>query len=240
MNPPDLDAMKSAWKNEKSFDDRRLSEADIERFLHKGSKDTSQLFRKGLYFDILFKSVIGASLIGLMILYRENLVLILILGAIILLLLSAIRYQWLTIGRIPESRGSGPVIRETLENKISFYRTHYIKSLFVGALSNALLIVSGMLYYLYFKYGELRPFTWEDYLVLGSVILIGYFFGAYVQIAQHNFHVRQLESCLQEIDENIINTYTLRKQKNRKRLLILIFVLAIVCGLLLLAYLVFS
>jgi uncharacterized membrane protein YfcA len=110
----------------------------------------------------------------------------------------------------------------------------------VGALSNALLIVSGMLYYLYFKYGELRPFTWEDYLVLGSVILIGYFFGAYVQIAQHNFHVRQLESCLQEIDENIINTYTLRKQKNRKRLLILIFVLAIVCGLLLLAYLVFS
>jgi len=239
MNSLDLDAMKSAWKNEKSFDDHRLSETDIERFLHKGSKDTSQLFRKGLYFDILFKSVIGASLIGLMVLYRENLVLIFILGAVLLLLLWAIRYQWLTIGRIPESRTSDPVIRETLENKISFYRTHYIKSLFVGALSNALLILSGIFYYLYFKYGELRPFTWDDYLVMASVILIGYFFGAYAQIAQHNFHIKQLESSLQEIDESVINTYTLRKQKNRKRRMILIFVLTIVCGLLLLAFLIF-
>lgn len=240
MKPLDLDAMKSAWKNEKNFEDLRLSEADIERFLSKRSKDISQLFRKGLRFDILFKGIIGASFIGLLILFHENLVLILIICAILLVLLWAVRYQWLMISRIPEDHSSVPVIRNSLEDKIEFYRRHYIKSLFVGALSNAFLILSGVFYYFYFKYGELRSFMWDDYLVFAAIILIGYFFGAYAQIAQHNFQIKQLESCLQEIDENSISTYTLRKQKNRKKRMILLFVLTILCGLLLLAFLIFG
>ncbi len=239
MKPVDLDAMKSAWKNEKSFENSRLSEEDIERYMHKGSRDISQLFRKGLRFDIFLKSLTGASLLVLIILFRGNIHLLLLIAAVLLILFWAIRYQWLMIGRIPETNASGPVIRTTLEHKISYYYKHYIKSLYIGALSNVMLIFSGILYYFYFKYGEVRPFQWDDYLVFTAVIVIGYFFGAYIQIAQHNFQIRQLESCLQEIDENSLSSYTLRQQRNRKRRMTLIFLLAMVCGLLLLAYLIF-
>ena len=149
------------------------------------------------------------------------------------------RYQWKMIARIPEASTSNPVIKNSLENKIRFYHQHFIKSLYVGALSNSLFIVSGMLYYFYFKYGEIRTFTWDDYLVFGVVIILGFALGAYVQIKQHSFQVKQLESCLQEIDEETMSTLTLRDQRNKKRRMIIIFLLALVSGLLLLTYFIF-
>ena len=240
MKSIDLDSIKAAWKNESSFEDQRLSELDIENFLSSKSKDISQLFRKGLIFDIVLKSVIGISLIGVFFLFKANQAIILI-SSIIMLILWAIRFQWLMIARIPEATTSDSVIRTSLENKIRFYRQHFSKSLYVGALSNSLFILSGMLYYyFFFKYGEIRPFTWDDYLVFGITIIIGFAFGAYVQIAQHNFQIKQLEDCLLEIDEDAFTNLTLRDQRNKKRRLIYIFLLALVCGLLLLAFFIFQ
>jgi len=240
MKPIDLDKVKAAWQNERGFEDKKLSETDIQQFLGRRSKDISRLFRTGLIFDIVLKSIVGVSLLGIIILFRTDMQALLVGSIGLLLTLSAILYQGLMTGKIPESEGPDPVIRTSLENKINFYRQNYIKSLYVGALSNALLILSGMLYYFYFKYGEIRPFTWIDHLVFVAFILIGYALGAYVQVAQYNFQIRQLESCLLEIDEDALTTYTIRQQRNKKRRLTLLFVLSIVCGLLLLAFLIFN
>jgi len=238
MKAIDLDSIKAAWKIEKSFEDHKLSEADIQGFLSGKSKDISQLFRKGLIFDIVLKSLIGISLIGVFFLLRSSQSIILV-SSIIMLILWTIRYQWLMIARIPKATVSDPVIKTSLENKVRFYHQHFRKSLYVGALSNVLLILSGMLYYFYFKYGEIRQFTWDDYLVFGITIILGFALGAYVQIAQHNFQVKQLESCLKEIDEESMSALTLREQKNKKRRMILMVLLALICGLLLLAFFIF-
>ncbi len=238
MKTINLDSIKAAWKNESSFEDHRLSELDIENFLSRKSKDISRLFRKGLIFDIVLKSIIGISLIGVFVLLRTNLSIMLI-SSILLLIIWTIRFQWIMIDRIPEASTSDPVIRTSLENKINFYRQHFIKSLYVGALSNSLFILSGMLYYFYFKYGEIRPFVWDDYLVFGVTIILGFALGAYVQIAQHSFQIKQLENCLEDIDEDAMTTLTLREQRNKKRRLILIILLALICGLLLLAFFIF-
>jgi len=96
-----------------------------------------------------------------------------------------------------------------------------------------------MLYYFYFKYGEVRAFQWDDYLVFVAAIVIGFFVSAIVQRSQFNFQIKQLESCLQEIDEDTITSQTIREQQNKKRRMIGIFLLAIICGLLVLAYLIF-
>lgn len=239
MKAQDIDAIKAAWKEEKSFEEHRLSEADIERFLLKKSKDISQLFRMGLVIDMILKSVIALSFLGIIILFRAKLNIV-VMGSVILLgVLWATRYQWLMIKKIPPTGASAPVIRFTLEEKINFYNQHYMKSLYVGALSNALIILSGLLYYFYFKYGQIRPFQWDDYLVFSATILIGFALGAVVQIAQHRFQIKQLESCLHEIDEELITGATLKEQRNKKRRMILAFVLALVCGLLILSYFIF-
>ena len=238
MKSINLDSIKAAWKIERSFEDDQLSEADIQGFLRGKSKDISQLFRKGLIFDIVLKSLVGVSLIGVFFLLKANQPLMLI-SSILMLILWAIRYQWLMISKIPKASASDPVIRTSLENKVKFYHRHFRKSLYVGALSNSLFILSGMLYYFYFKYGEIRQFTWDDYLVFGVTIIFGFALGAYIQIAQHNFQVKQLESCLKEIDEESMSALTLREQRNKKRRLILIFLLTLICGFLLLAFFIF-
>jgi hypothetical protein len=239
MSSIDLDHMKTAWKKEKGFEDKSLSKADIEAFLHKKSRDISRLFRVGLVFDIVYKGIIGLSFLGILILFSGNQDIILMVAAILLVLIWAIIYQWRLIRRVPGTGASDPVIRTSLENKVLFYRRHYIKSLYVGALSNSLIILSGVLYYFYFKYGEVRPFQWDDYLVFGTAIAIGFLVSAIAQRSQYNFQIRQLESCLQEIDEDTMTTHTIREQQNKKRQMIRIFLLAVICGLLLLAYLIF-
>jgi hypothetical protein len=239
MKSLDLDSIKTAWKNERSFEDRKLSEADIQRFLSKRTKDISHLFKMGLVVDIFLKILIGISFLGIIILFKENLNMVLLATAILLGLIWAIRYQWQMIGKIPKSSVPEPVVRTSLEEKILFYHQKYIYSLYVGALSNALLILAGLLYYFYFKYGEIRPFQWDDYLVFSLTMLIGFGLGAAAQIAQHRFQIKQLESCLQEIDEDMISTFTLREQRNKRRRMILAFLLALICGLLILSYFIF-
>jgi len=235
----DLEHMKTAWKKEKSFEDKSLTEADIKAFLHKKSRDISRLFSVGLTFDIAYKGIIGLSFLGILLLFSGNQHIILMVAAILLGLICTIIYQWRLIKRVPGTGASDPVIRTTLENKVLFYHEHYIKSLYVGALSNSLIILSGMFYYLYFKYGEIRPFQWDDYLVLAVAIVIGFFVSAIAQRAQFNFQIKQLESCLQEIDEDTITTHTIREQQNKKRQMIRLLLLAIICGLLVLAFLIF-
>jgi len=216
-----------------------MLEADIEGFLTGKSKDISQLFRKGLIFDMVLKSVIGASFLGIILLFKNNLSVILLSSGILLGLLWAMHYQWLMIRRIPEPGASGQTVRSTLENKIRFYHQRYIKSLYVGALSNSLLVISGMIYYFYFKYGEIRPFQWDDYLVFSVAIILSFVIGAVAQVKQSNFQVGQLESCMQEIDEDALSTITLRNQRNKKKRMTLMFMLTLLCGLLVLAFFIF-
>lgn len=239
MKSTDLDSLKTVWKKESNFENRRLSEADIEKFLSKRSKDISQLFKNGLLVDIVLKSIVGLSFLGIIVLLREDLHIVLLVSTIILGLIWATRYQWQMIRKIPQGGTSDPVIRTTLEEKINFYHQKYVSSLYVGALSNALLILSGMLYYFYFKYGEVRPFQWDDYLVFSATLLMGFALGAGVNIAHHRFQIKQLESCLQEIDEDVISSFTLKDQRNKRRRMVLAFLLALICGLLVLTFFIF-
>jgi len=239
MKTMDMNSLKTAWKKEQGFENKKLSENDIQKFLQQKSRDITQLFRKGLTFDVVLKSLIGISLVGIMILYAGNQKMLFSMAALLVLLGWAIWFQWKMCRKIPRETASSPVIRTSLENRIRFYRKHYVKSLYVGSLSNVLIFVSGSLYYFYFKYGKVRPLDLTDYLVFTMAILLAFLVGALAQIAQHNFQVRQLESCLKEIDEDAMTVLTLKDQRNKRLRLIFIALTALILGLLLLAYLIF-
>lgn len=238
MKAPDIDSLKSAWKREKGFDSPSLSESDIEKFLQKKSKGITHTFKTGLTLDVILKSLIGISLIGLAILFAGNPRISLYMFALLALILWSLWYQVRMYRNIPSDESSEPVVRRSLENRIHFYHKKYVKSLYIGALSNALIFVSGSLYYFYFKYGEIRALDLTDYLVFGGATLIAFIVGAAANLGQMNFQVKQLESCLQEIDEDSLSELTLKEHKNKKRRLFFISLLALICGLLLLAYLI--
>jgi len=232
----DFDKYKAAWKSEQGFEKNTLSEADIQGFLKKKSKEMNKLFNKGLIFDIVLKSVIGASFIVVSVLFLPNMRVLAISSLILAGIILAIFFQVKMMKKIPYANYAKGNLREVLESTIGFYKNKYIRSLYVAALSNSLFIISGMLYYFYFKYGEVRPFETDDYIVFCLIIIISFVFGAYVQIKLHNFQIRQLELCLTEIDENTINALTIKNQKARRRRIFLVFLLFIICGLLVLAF----
>lgn len=237
MEETDLQQYRTSWKSEKSFDQRILSAADIQGFLKKKSKKISRLFRKGLVFDMVLKSVIAASFIVLLVLFFGSVKVVAICSSLLVVSIAAILFQLAMLRKIPQADYAADNLRKVLDSKISFYRKKYLHSLYVGALSNSLLIISGILFYFYFKYGEVRPFEMDDCIVFGAVIIIGFLLGAYMQVRQHHFHIRQLEVCLDEIDENTISDLTLKRQRNRRRQLLLVYLLAIIFGLLVLAFL---
>jgi hypothetical protein len=96
-----------------------------------------------------------------------------------------------------------------------------------------------MLYNFFCKYGEIRLFRWDDYLVFSGIIIIGFALSAFIQIMQIDFQVKQPESCLEEIDEETFSDITLQRQKNNNLRLLLMTLLAITGGLFILALLIF-
>jgi hypothetical protein len=236
MKEMDFDKYKAAWKSERGFEKNTLSESEIKGFLKKRSKEIHRMFKKGLTFDIIFKSVIGASFIVLSIMFFPGMKVLYISSVLMAGIILSIIFQARMLKKIPSADYAVDNLRKVLECAIRFYKNKYIRSLYIAALSNALLIISGMLYYFYFKYGELRPFETDDYVVFGLVIIISFVLGAYMQIKLHNFHIGQLEQSLLEIDENVINELTIKRQNNKRRQLFFIFLLAVICGLLILAF----
>lgn len=232
----DLDKYKAAWKSEQGFEQSTLTEADIKGFLKKKSKEINNLFKRSLIIDVVLKSIIGGSFIILALLFHSSINVVIISSILLAGIILAISFQVSIFKKIPHTDYAKDNLKAVLESKINFYTKKYFNSLYVGALSGSLFIISGMLYYYYFKYGEVRPFDTVDYLVLGIFIIAGFILAAYVQVKHHHFQIRQLEHSLTEIDENTINELTIKRQNNRRRQLFLIYLLFVVCGFLALAF----
>ena len=236
MEEIDLNKYRTAWKAEQNFEKAPLSEADVQGFLKKKSKDINKLFRGSLIIDIVLKSVIGISFLVLSFLFHSSPEVAVFIAFMIAGIFIAILFQLRMLKKITGTDYSADSLRKILESKISFYTKKYFKSIYISALSNSLIFISGILYYFSFKYGEIRSLTAGDYLVLGIFLIAGFILGAYIQIKNHNFQIRQLESCLTEIDENTMSELTIKKEKNRKLYIFIAALLAIICGLLILAY----
>ena len=158
----------------------------------------------------------------------------------LLITLWLIVFQSLIYKRIPSGHNGSKNLRISLEEKIMFYRTKYIKSIYAATLSNPLLLITGFLYYFYLKYGKIRPLDIEDIIVLGFFLVISFVMPLLVQLWYNNYQVRQLEDILSEIDEGSISAELIKKQKRNSFLIHFFSIITLVAGLIILFYLVFS
>lgn len=236
MNDSYLDQYKEAWKKDQNFDKLSLSESDIKNFMQSNSKNISNLFKTGLTIDVVLKSILIISFFVLIYFFLQDTLVITINAVLIIISAAAILFQLRVYKMLPYAKNTSESIRASLNENIEFYNKKYIKSLLIGALSNAFIFLSGMMYYFYFKYGEIRPFQLDDYIVFSSAIIISFVFGAFIQFRQHNFQIRQLEVCLDEIDADTINEHTVQAQKNKRRNRMILSVIALIFGLLLFSY----
>ncbi|MEE4116044.1 MAG: hypothetical protein V2I37_07740 [Marinilabiliaceae bacterium] len=238
MTRIDIEKYKEYWKQDNPGSKELLSKEEIQGYLSGTSRNISTLFRKGLIADIILKMLCALSLVVLLLFYSgSNRAMTAIVATLVITVL-LIWYQVKSLKLIPGHDSFITDMRSSLQSRINYYYRRHIKSLLNGGLTNSILIIAGSLYYFYFKYGEIRAMETDDYIVFSSFILLGFLFGSLVQIYHHNFHIRQLKECLEEIDSDTISRQLISKQKNRRRRILWIAILAITCGLLLLSYLI--
>jgi hypothetical protein len=202
--------------------------------MQKTSLSISGLFRKSIFIDITIKILLIFSFGLLLVLYSNQNLILLINSAFILLTIFGIVVQIKTFKKIPEVKNADQNIKTLLFSYIDFYTKKFVLSLIITSLSSSLIFISGSFYYFYYKYGTIRSFQYDDYLVFGAIIVISYISSAFVQINNFNFHIRQLENSLSDIEKETINESNIKNYKKLNTRNLIIYSIIVFIGLLLL------
>lgn len=231
-----LDKYKNAWKNETGFEERKLSDKELARFMQASSKSLATFYKKGLLVDLILKSLL---LLGGIYLWAisQNLPVYLLPSTFMTLILG-ITVQSLILRKIPIV--SAMSLADKLRSHIDFFYRQYIFSIFIGALSGALLFLLGSLYYYFYKYQGVPRLETEDLMVLGIGLVLSFGMSALVQWKQGHFQIKQLEKSLQEIETDTFSERGIKRYgRNRRRNIWLMSLLAL-AGLILLILLVYQ
>lgn len=234
MGQINLEEYKSAWKTEKSFSEEKLSVYQITKFMQKTSISISGLFRKSIFMDITIKILLIFSFGVLLVLYLNQNLILLINSMFILLTIFGIVVQIKTYKKIPDVKNADQNIKTLLYSYIDFYTKIFAPSLIISSFSSSLFFISGSFYYFYYKYGTIRSFQYDDYLVFGTIIVISFLLSAFIQNRNFNFHIRQLENSLAEIEQESINESKLAHFKKLNNRNLIVYSIILFIGLLLL------
>ena len=239
MENLDLNKYQLAWKNEKSFRAEKLSEIEIHNFMKSASKIVGQ-YKRSLIFDIVFKGLLLISFIVLIFLLENQSIATLTNSFFIFIATFGIIWQTKVYKRVDKISVVNAHLKRLLRAYIDFYNGQYVKSIFVSALSSTLFFLSGSLFYLYFKYGQIPFFELDDFIVLTVGIILSYGVSAFAQIKQNKYQIMQLESCLIEIEENTMDASNIKKYKANRIKNLLTIGIALIIGVIIFLYLIFG
>jgi hypothetical protein len=234
MEEINLEKYKSAWKTEQSFFEEKLSRDQVVKFMQSASKNISRLFKKSLIIDITIKIVLSFSLGVLLVLYSNQNLVLLINVVFIFLTVFFIILQIRIYKKIPDVQNSYQNVKTLLYSYIDFYKNKFTLSLIITSFSSSLLFIIGAFYYFYYKYGKIRSFHYDDYLVFGIIIVINFLFSLFFQSRNFNFHVHQLEKSLADIEQETMSESKLKHHKKLNNRNLIIYSMILLFGLLLL------
>jgi hypothetical protein len=135
---------------------------------------------------------------------------------------------------VPGAEDASQNTRSLLNAYVGFYYRSFVSSLIAGAFSSPLVLISGALYYFYFKYGTIRPLQTEDLVVFGSFILISFLLNAIVQFRNFGFHISQLKESLDAIEQDTLTDSKLSHYRKARKRNLIIYSIILLAGLLLL------
>jgi len=239
MNEVDLNKYKSAWRTEQSFVEEKLSKIQIQEFMQSASKNISKLFKKSVIIDICIKILLTLSFCVLLILYSSQNSIQLIESVLILVTITGIVIQIKVYKKILDIKIANQNSKSLLYSYVDFYNNKFVISRIITSLSSSLFFVSGAFYYFYYKYGTIRLFEFDDYLVFIAIIAIGFILSAYIHRKNFNFHVHQLEESICEIEQDSLDESKLKNYKKRNTRNLIIYSSIFIIGLFILIVLAF-
>ena len=234
----DFDKYKEVWKKEDKFSEDLLSENDIWDFIQTESQGAQRIYRNGVVFDLVLKSLLLLCFASLFFLYKD-----LSVGSLNLVLLVVtvlgLTYQWKTYHRIPQGFAEGLTTTGIVHLLLDFHQKYYRWSILVSALSAPLFFMAGSMFYLYFKYRPMPKFQWDDLIVMVIGIFLSYGLSAFSQWWQANQLVEEWEMCQGELENDAFTEQHVRTIRKKRSRILMLFGMLLLAGLVILLSLIF-
>jgi hypothetical protein len=222
--------LKDMWNNITDLPD--YGSASIEQFISKRSSSISGKLLNALRVDIFIKTLVGLSLVINLILYQSTPAVLLICSAALVILIFLIYFETKTLKDFNLAIDTGKSARDNLSSMLTFFRSRYSTAMYAMASTGLFFFTSGMLLYFYAVYGQVRPLDSMDYFVFGIFYLIIIISGFVITSTQVRYHIKHLEVCLSDLNENSLAMVAERIEEKRKqdRLIKGLMVLLIIFG----------
>lgn len=234
MNDKKLKAMWS--KTENLIGSSEYGSSNIEQFLSGRSHSTAQMIKKMIYMDIVLKTVVTIVLLVDIFLYAgtENVIAVCISGVVVLVGLILFQLKMLT--RFAKIADHGQTTRDKLASMLSYLKTRFYSTLLSISITYLFFFIAGTLVYFYSVYGRVRPLDGVDIVVFLAFILLGIAFNFFTFRAQVQYHVKHLEACLSDLNDNtlLLVSETIEQQRKQDRINKLLLMLVLVFGFVLL------
>lgn len=240
MKESSWNRLKSSWNSEQKFQNRKLSQTEIQEYIESKSSEYSQIVTRTLLFDVVLKTILFLSLLGIILItpFDSSIRIVAEMSSIfiILLLIQLIKLK----NQIPNENHTDLNLFAKLEQWIYFFDQLQSKFLIIVSLSSPLLFVAGNLWYYDFKYEGIPNLDIDDIFVLGGFLLISYGFSFFSYFNQLNRMELDIKQTYEEAKSDEIDTAFLHATQSKKRWRQLLLGLLVLLGLLSLLLLITS
>jgi len=229
--------IKQIWKsaNTDETTGERYSLSEIQDYRKNKSHQMSTSGSRAIWFDIVFKGLIAAALLFLLVFQVTQPVyhqIIVVLISVTVLLLG-LNFSYIKKLRAVKETDA---IMENLKNKLHYFKTTFRNFIINSSLSNPLFVLTGFFFYYQFKYHEIRmELPWNDpilYLFLLLAFIIS--FGA--QWANYRSQVKELAETIEDLDNESLASMKIAERRIKKRRNVIMYTILILLGLLIFLY----
>jgi len=229
--------LKDMWnKAETLMEASAYASSSIEQFISGRSNDTTQKIRNMIIFDLVLKALALCALAIDFVLYfgTANIMAVTVAGVAILIPLIFMQYKLLN--RFSEAADNGQTTRNKLASMLTYLKTKFFTTLLSVSGTYLFVFIAGSLLYFYAAYGYVRPLDGVDFVVFLTFIILGIVLNFVVNHGQVKYHIKHLEICLKDLnDQNLeLVSENIELQRKRDRSNKILLALVLVLGILLL------
>lgn len=224
--------LKDMWnKAETLMEASAYESSSIEQFISGRSNDTTQKIRTMIIFDMVLKALALCVLAIDFVLYFGTTNVMSVTAAGVAILIPLIFMQYKLLNRFSEAADNGQTTRNKLASMLTYLKTKFFTTLLSVSGTYLFVFIAGSLLYFYAAYGYVRPLDGVDFVVFLTFIILGIVLNFVVNHGQVKYHIKHLEICLNDLnDQNlklVSENIELQRKRDRANKLLLALVLAL-------------
>jgi len=211
--------LKDMWNKAGSLMGSSDYESDtIGRFISGRSTSVSDKIRKMLQLDIALKILFGAVLLIDAIVYfniQPTVSAVCLAGVVIAIILAILQFR--IIKQFNLITDYGQSTKEKLARTLTFLRNRFFTAILSISSTAIFLYISGLLMYFFLTYGQVRRLDNMDIFVFSTFLITGVVMNFVINYAQVKYHIKHLEACLSDLNDNALAVVTSHIETQQKQ-----------------------